>query len=153
MFGPSFPSELSAAGLFGLPFSWSENGIDFGDVKNLDGTVTINADLSQEQRSAIEAVVAAHAPEAPAPAPVPAVVSRFQGREAMHQTPYGDTSLFEAAEAALINAGAPAMYRRAWDDLQEFHRDSEMLQAVAEALGLDSDDLDALFVLAGSIKA
>lgn len=87
------------------------------------------------------------------PPAVPAVVSRFQGREAMHRTPHGEGSLFDAAEVALSHPDTPAMYRRAWDDLQEFHRDSEMLNAIAAALGLDSDDLDALFILAGSIKA
>lgn len=84
---------------------------------------------------------------------IPAVVSRFQGREAMHRTAHGDGTLFDAAETVLAHPDTPAMYRRAWDDLQEFHRDSEMLYAIATALGLDSDDLDALFILAGTIKA
>lgn len=87
------------------------------------------------------------------PALVPQVVSRFQGREAMWQTPHGEVSLFEAAEAIINGPDTPATYRRAWADLQEFRRDSEMLIAVATALGLSSTDLDALFVLAGGIKA
>lgn len=87
------------------------------------------------------------------PVPNPQVVSRFQGREAMWQTPHGDTTLFEAAEAVLADPATPAMYRRAWDDLQEFRRDSEMLAAVAGMLGLSSAQIDALFVLAASIQA
>ena len=94
---------------------------------------------------------AAEAPE-PGP-PVPQTVSRFQGREAMWQTPHGDTTLFEAAEEVLADPDTPAMYRRAWDDLQEFRRDSEMLAAVAGMLGLTAAQIDALFVLAASIQA
>lgn len=91
---------------------------------------------------------------APEPPPiVPQIVSRFQGREAMWQTPHGETTLFEAAEAIINHQDTPAMYRRAWADLQEFRRDSEMLQAVATALGLAAADLDALFVKAGAIAA
>ncbi|WP_286899091.1 hypothetical protein [Achromobacter sp. UBA2119] len=93
-------------------------------------------------------------PPADPPDPIPqAVVSRFQGREAMHRTAHGDSTLFDAAEAVLSREDTPAMYRRAWDDLQEFRRDSEMLLAVAGSLGLAPRDLDALFILAGSIKA
>ncbi|WP_315136907.1 hypothetical protein [Achromobacter marplatensis] len=84
---------------------------------------------------------------------IPQIVSRFQGREAMWQTPHGDVSLFEAAEAVINHPDTPPMYKRAWVDLQEFRRDSEMLVAVATALGLSSADLDGLFVLAGGIKA
>lgn len=87
------------------------------------------------------------------PVPVPPVVSRFQGREAMWQTPHGDASLFEAAEVIINGPDTPATYRRAWADLQEFRRDSEMLVAIATALGLSSADLDAIFILAGGIKA
>ncbi|MDH0740227.1 hypothetical protein, partial [Achromobacter spanius] len=77
---------------------------------------------------------------------IPENVSRFQGREAMWQTSHGDVSLFEAAEAVLADPATPAMYRRAWDDLQEFRRDSEMLAAVAGVLGLTAAQIDALFI-------
>jgi len=87
------------------------------------------------------------------PVPTSQVVSRFQGREALWQTPHGDATLFEAAEAALADPATPAMYRRAWDDLHEFRRDSEMLAAVAGMLGLSSAQIDALFILAASIQA
>ncbi|CAB3850684.1 hypothetical protein [Achromobacter animicus] len=84
---------------------------------------------------------------------VPVAVSRFQGREAMHQTPHGDGTLFDAAEAVLAHSDTPAMYRRAWDELQEFRRDSEMLAAIAGVLDLTGAQIDALFILAVSIKA
>ncbi|MEN5159684.1 hypothetical protein [Achromobacter spanius] len=84
---------------------------------------------------------------------VPQVVSRFQGREAMWQTPHGETTLFEAAEAVLAQPESPAMYRRAWEDLQEFRRDSEMLASIATVLGLSKAQVDALFLLAAGIEA
>lgn len=84
--------------------------------------------------------------------PVPQSVSRFQGREAMWQTLHGNTTLFEATEVVLVNPQTPAKYKRAWDDLQEFHRDSEMLIAIANQLELTEEDLDKLFILAASIK-
>ena len=71
----------------------------------------------------------------------------------MWQTPHGNTTLFEAAEAVLGDPQTPAMYRRAWDDLQEFYFDSEMLIAIATVLGLTEQDRKNLFILAGSIKA
>jgi len=148
--GPTFYQELVAANLNGLPFTWSRDG-DFLFTTEAND-LTPNP-MTPEQVAAVLAVYDAHDPDTPAPPPVPAVVSRFQGREAMHQTPHGEGSLFDAAEAALSSPDTPAMYRRAWDDLQEFHRDSEMLQALAGLLGLSGSDLDALFILAGGIKA
>lgn len=89
----------------------------------------------------------------PLPVAVPQVVSRFQGREAMWRTPHGDSTLFEAAEAVLRDSEVPSMYRRAWDDLLEFRRDSEMLAAIASLLGLTAAQIDAVFNLAASIQA
>lgn len=92
--------------------------------------------------------------EAPEPPThVPLVVSRFQIREAMWNTRHVDVSLFEAAEAALVDPATLPIYRRAWDDLQEFRRDSEMLAVIAGMLGLSAGQIDALFVLAASIQA
>ncbi|EHK64772.1 hypothetical protein [Achromobacter arsenitoxydans] len=109
--------------------------------------------MTSEQVAAVMAVYGAHDPDAAPPPDVPQVVSRFQGREAMHRTAHGDGTLFEAAEALLAQPDTPAWYRRAWDDLQEFRRDSEMLAAIAGMLGLSAAKIDALFILAGSIKA
>ncbi|WP_190278658.1 hypothetical protein [Achromobacter insolitus] len=84
---------------------------------------------------------------------VPQVVSRFQGREAMWQTPLGDTTVFEAADALINHPDTPPMYQRAWADMQEFRRDSEMLAAIATQLGLTQQQIDDLFILAASINA
>ncbi|WP_312993958.1 hypothetical protein [Achromobacter animicus] len=148
--GPTFHAELMAAGLAGLPFIWREDGTFLFTTEATDISPVA---MTPDQIDAVLAVYAAHDPEAPAPPNVPAVVSRFQGREAMHRTPHGDGSLFDATEAVLEHPDTPPMYRRAWDDLQEFHFDSEMLIALATALGLTEQDRKNLFILAGSIRA
>lgn len=91
------------------------------------------------------------------PPPVPQVVSRWQGREAMLLTRYGNpadgVSLFDAAEALLHRPETPAYYLRAWDELQAFEFDSPMLAAVADELGLTYEDRVALFLFADSLRA
>jgi len=107
----------------------------------------------RSERPTLDHVATAEGSWVEAPPAVPLVVSRFQGREAMHQTPHGGGSLFDAAEAVLARPDTPAVYRRAWNDLQEFRRDSEMLAAIAAMLDLSEAEIDALFILAASIKA
>jgi len=51
--GSTFGDELIAAGLGGLPFSWSD-----------DGELYFNQDVTDEQKQGIEAVLAAHDPAA-----------------------------------------------------------------------------------------
>lgn len=94
--------------------------------------------------SKVESIVSRH---------IPQVVSRFQGREAMWQTVYEDRPLFVAVEELLNESTTPATYRRAWTDLQEFRRDSEMLAAIAAQLGLTIKQVDDLFILAANIVA
>ncbi len=88
---------------------------------------------------------------------IPESVSRYQGREAMRLTPYGNpadgVSLFEAAEALLHRPETPDYYLRAWDELQAFEFDSPMLVAVADELGLTYEDRVALFLFADSLRA
>lgn len=48
---PTFANELRAAGLFGLPFSWQE-----------DGTINFGEEMTQEQIDAVNVVYAAHDP-------------------------------------------------------------------------------------------
>jgi hypothetical protein len=53
--GPHFPDELRAAGLLNLPFTWGP-----------DGAIQYDARLTANQRTAIQAVLAAHNPATPA---------------------------------------------------------------------------------------
>src|SRR3990167_963942 len=66
MLGPKFGSEVKAAGLAGLAFSWSP-----------DGTITGRENLTQQQSDALDVVIAAHNPAA-----VPAKILRLQEIEA-----------------------------------------------------------------------
>lgn len=94
------------------------------------------------------------------PEPEPLPVSRWQGREAMRATPYGDIpleeggiSLFEATEQLLARPETPAYYRTAWEEMQVFDPTSPMLSAIADTLGLAAADLRALFLFAATLKA
>lgn len=49
--GPSFASELAAAGLVGLPFSWGA-----------DGSINFSPTMTAQQIAAVQAVYAAHNP-------------------------------------------------------------------------------------------
>ncbi len=89
-------------------------------------------------------------PYVPPPPPVPQSVSRYQGREAMRRTAYGDGTLLEAVEALIAAPETPQLYKDAWNDIQTFQRNSPMLLALAAQLGI-TDQLDDLFILADSI--
>lgn len=57
--GPSFGSELAAAGLLGLAFSWGT-----------DGQIQFHETVPQAIRDQVAAVLAVHDPRKPAPPPV-----------------------------------------------------------------------------------
>lgn len=54
--GPSFASEIAAAGLNGQPFSWGA-----------DGNIQYAERMTQADRARVESVYAAHDPNTPAP--------------------------------------------------------------------------------------
>jgi hypothetical protein len=56
--GPTFPAELSAAGLLGLAFAW-----------DADGNITFDPTMTSTQVAAVEAVYAEHDPTKTLPAP------------------------------------------------------------------------------------
>lgn len=83
------------------------------------------------------------------PAPVvPQVVSKFQAKAALHLS--GSLS---AVESMMQSPEAPVLAKLAWENAQEFRRNSPTVQAMAQALGLSETDLDNLFTLAGGIEA
>lgn len=84
-------------------------------------------------------------PDPPAmPVPVPEVISRFQAKAALSQM-----ALLDDAEALVLSEGALATL--AWADINEFRRDSPLVNSIAPSLGLDSEELDDLFRLAITI--
>lgn len=114
-------------------------------------------------------LIPADADDVPVPiSMVPAAVSRYQGRQALRlstiengQVVINDASapiegkrdLLAAVEELLARATTPAYYREAWNDIQQFERDSPMLMAIADELGLSAANLDDLFIFAATLRA
>lgn len=143
-------------------FQDTESGLfwQFDDdvlVTGTDGARHFNSPHGAVLNVPVTLVPAQLPPPAEPPTPIPQSVSRWQGREAMRLTPYGNhedgVSLFDAAETLLAREDTPAYYVRAWDELQTFDFDSPMLIAVADELGLTREDRAALFLFAASLKA
>lgn len=83
----------------------------------------------------------------PQPAPVPQIVSRFQAKEALRQA-----GLLATADAIVAASNNPTL-QNAWANANTFERKSPGINALAPALGLDSDGLDDLFRAAAGIIA
>lgn len=84
----------------------------------------------------------------PPPVPVPATVTRFQGRQALR-----DVGLFDAV-VALVDASTDQKLKRRWEELTIFERDSEFIANLAPLLDppLLPADIDALFIAAAAIE-
>lgn len=102
------------------------------------------------------------------PAVVPVVVSRFQWRQALRMSAFvdgqiviNDTSgpspakrdLLAVVDELLAASTTPAYYREAWNDTLQFERDSPMLLALADELGLTTANLNDLFIFAATLRA
>lgn len=85
--------------------------------------------------------------EEPLP-PVPSVVSRFQARAALYQN-----GLLDSVNAIMQSEQTPMLAKLAWQDAQEFRRDSALVRSVGQLLSLDDTALDNLFRLAATIEA
>ena len=78
--------------------------------------------------------------------PVPASVSRFQARAALHLA-----GLHDDAEAAIAQANP--LSRIAWEHANVYRRDSPTVISIGQQLGLSDADMDELFKTAASITA
>ena len=89
-------------------------------------------------------------PEPPAAAPllptIPARVTRRQARLALHQA-----GLLDQVEALMASPETPAAIRITYDDATEWWRDDPIIQAMALALNLPPEQMDALFVTAAAL--
>lgn len=88
------------------------------------------------------------APYIAPPAPVPAVVSRYQARAALH-----NAGLLTTVEVLMSNPATPFLARLAWKEVVQFERNSPTILAMATLLPLTDEQLDALFVAAAEIRA
>lgn len=76
------------------------------------------------------------------------VVSPFQARAAL-----ASMGLLEQVEALMLNPETPEIARLAWLHAQEFRRWSPTVLGMAQALELDDNAIDNLFLLAQEITA
>jgi len=84
----------------------------------------------------------------PPPSTVPQTVSRLQARMALHLA-----GLLPQIEALMTDPATDMLTKLAWQDAQDFRRNSPTVAALAVLLDLDSAQLDALFVAAQAITA
>lgn len=87
-------------------------------------------------------------PYQPPPEPAPQSVTRFQARAALHLA-----GLLPQVEALMGDPATDPLARIAWQDAQEFRRQSPTVLAMAQALGLSEQQLDQLFTTAASLEA
>lgn len=87
-------------------------------------------------------------PFIPPPSSVPQSVTRFQARAALLKR-----GLLGTVNELMSAPGADPFAKLAWEDAQEFKRDSPTVLALASSLGLTASDLDELFRLAATIDA
>ncbi|MGE0022748.1 MAG: hypothetical protein AB7S70_03850 [Hyphomicrobium sp.] len=127
--GPAFADAVVASELRGASFTWGSDG-------DISGRETLTA----EQSAALDALIAAHDPDAPV---VPQVVTPYQARRALNAA-----GLRDAAEAAIAAAGYDV--RDAWEYALTIERSSPFVAALAPALGLSDTQIDALFVAAAA---
>ena len=114
--GPTFTGEVMASSLAGLPFSWGDDGVYYGE------------DFPPERVADLEALVAAHDPAKQLP------------REALGKqiaAALNDLGQLEAWDAA-VNAAKPEdryYWMRSYDDLVP--EDNAKLGRIAAAAGVD----------------
>lgn len=78
------------------------------------------------------------------PVPVPEIISRFQAKAVLLQM-----ELLDDVETLMTSASP--IVKLAWENAIEFNRQSPSLLAMASALGLSSEQLDALFIEASKV--
>lgn len=129
----AWPHELRA------PVDTLPEGFDFlvADVAALEA-------YQQPYQAAFDAWAAAQQEEAP-PAPVPDVVTPRQIRWALNAA-----GLRGTVEGAI--AAADQNTKDAWEFSNEVRRDNPLLNGLAAALGMSSEQLDDLFRLAASFE-
>lgn len=90
----------------------------------------------------------ADALRAPPPPGVPQTVTRFQALAALHLA-----GRLTAVQAIMAAPETPVIAKLAWDNALSFERNSPTLLMLAAAIGMTSQDLDALFTQAATIEA
>lgn len=145
--GPVFPDVA------GLTFEWARESQYPTDVPEFFGTCP---DKSATQVDGVLGVYSQddydtmRADETRARNPVPASVSRAQGKAALISQ--GLWSAVTGFVAAIPDDTQRALAEVALNDTQEWRRDSAFLGQAAQVLGLDDAALDALFIAAAQVQ-
>lgn len=116
------------------------------DALDTATATTEEMEAVQEANAAVRAALGVPEPP-PYVEPVPASVSRFQARAALHMA-----NLLTSVEAA-IAASDNVVAQLAWADAVAFERTSPTITAMAGALGLTEAQVDDLFRTAAGIVA
>lgn len=78
---------------------------------------------------------------------IPQEVTRFQALAALHLS-----EKLEQVEAIMAQPETSVLTKLAWQNALVFKRQSPMVLAIGEVLGLSAEDLDQLFITAASIE-
>lgn len=164
--GPTFGDELIAAGLGGLPISWTAEGVvnrGTPDRHDDDGKLVEGLKLAAEQDAALDAVIAAHDPSAQAPTPVPTSISRRQlilalatmelisGEEALAAAKTGDVPSAVQATFENLPPSEKLAAEVTWATMSIAERGHPLVAMLAAANSLSESDIDDFFRLAGTL--
>lgn len=120
--------------------------------KTPNGQVFAYADLAERQKFGAPDLVAITDQEVAEltaqPVFVPQSVTRFQALAALHLAGH-----LPAVEAIMAAPETPVLAKLAWDNALSFERNSPTLLMLASAIGMTSQDLDALFTEAARLSA
>lgn len=135
----------------------SNGGFYNPDAKMPDDAVEISAELYQELKDAISQgrQILVNADGLPYvgdlwPASVPARVTMYQARAALINAEL-DQAVENAIEA-IEDSKTRKLTRAAWEYAATVDRDSQFTQTLAAALGLNDEELDALFIAAEKVQ-
>ncbi len=134
--GITFPGELKAAGLLGLPFSWSESG-----------QVLFGVGMTEAQKAAVLAVVAAHDSSIQLPPVVPGSVTKYQCCVVLARH-----GLLTQTNAFFDAMPVDDERRLAWTMAATVTRISESTLAAASHLGLSERMMDSFFTEASQVE-
>lgn len=126
--GPSFAAEMEAAGLMGLPFAWDADGITYDDS------------LSPADRARVEAVLAAHDSDKPAPEIAPDSPTNSDWRVGLilwGRFAEVEAKVIQARDAGTVE-GLIAWQR--WEYANNVYRAE--LMTLKDAFGFTADDVE-----------
>lgn len=136
VFGPTFGSELVAAGCSSAVATWGT-----------DGSLVYVPGATPDQMTTVQRVIAAHDPTKQI---VPSTVTNYQARTILIQR-----GLIAEVDAAIRGADQTVQANQialaAWDYANTFNRTDPLISAMAQVLSLSSADVDALFIAAAAV--